>query len=191
MQEAIKAFFVNGDVWSVVIRVLITALLSAGIGLIGTLIGRAVAKNKNSKIYKYAKTCVEAAEMKFPNEGKKMGPEKMTYVMDQLAIKFPRIKENTYLYNIAEAAVYELNRENEREAAIEEFEQKYGEKPLAVQESTTVELEETTGVEQVVEKETKEVKASETTVETQQPVSETKKKVTQEVKKSISKLKSF
>ena len=106
MKEAILQIFQNGDIWTIIIKVLITTVLSAVVGLIGTLIGKIISKHKNSKIYKYAKTCVEAAEQKFPNEGKKMGPEKMAYVMDQLAIKFPKIKENSYLYNIAEAAVY-------------------------------------------------------------------------------------
>ena len=64
-----------------------------------------------------------------------MGTEKMAYVMDQLAIKFPKIKSNSYLYNIAEAAVYELNREAQEEEAIKEFEEKYGEKPLALLEN--------------------------------------------------------
>ena len=39
-------------------------------------------------------------------------------------------KENTYFYNIAEAAVLELNRKKKEEAAIKEFEEKYGEAPL-------------------------------------------------------------
>lgn len=76
-----------------------------------------------------------------------MGPEKMAYVMDQLAIKFPKIKENTYFYNIAEAAVLELNKDVQREAAIKEFEEKYGEKPIAALE------EEETSIDDV-EKET-------------------------------------
>ena len=95
--EYLTQFFISGDVWAVVIKVLITALLSAGVGYLCTLIGKLISKSKNSKIRKYAEVCVKAAEQKFPNEGKKMGPEKMQYVMDQLAIKFPKIKENTYL----------------------------------------------------------------------------------------------
>lgn len=147
MWESIQELFTSGDIWSIIVKVLITAILSAGVGIACTLLGKMLAKMKNSKIRKYAEICVRAAEQKFPNEGKKMGPEKMAYVMDQLAIKFPKIKENTYLYNIAEAAVYELNRERQQEDAVKEFEEKYGEKPLAVQEQqedtsdeTTVEL---------------------------------------------------
>ena len=131
--EAIIEFFANGDFWAVLIKVLLTALLTAGVGVLGTLIGKIIAKSKNSKIYKYAETCVKAAEIKFPNEGKKMGPEKMQYVMDQMMIKFPKIRDNQYLYNVAESAVYELNKQIQKEAAIEDFEAKYGEKPLAVQ----------------------------------------------------------
>lgn len=140
--EFITEFFTSGDFWEILIKVLATTLLSTGIGFIGTLIGRVVSKNKESKIYKYAKTCVAAAEMKFPNEGKKMGPEKMAYVMDQMAIKFPKIKESTYFYNIAEAAVLELNKKMKEEAAIKEFEEKYGEKPLAVPEEEIIEEDE-------------------------------------------------
>ena len=148
MWETVKTtfleFFTSGDVWAVIIKVLATALLTAGLGYIGTCIGRLIAKNKESKIYRYADTCVRAAEQKFPNEGKKMGPEKMAYVMDQLAIKFPKIKENTYLYNIAEAAVRELNKEMEKEATIKEFEEKYGEKPIAVMEKKIILEEDST-----------------------------------------------
>ena len=132
MWEAITELFTSGDFWSIVIKVLVTAILTAAVGLLGTLIGKIIAKNKHSKIYKYADTVVKAAEIKFPNEGKKMGPEKMQYVMDQLAIKFPKIKDNRFLYNIAEAAVYQLNEDKRKEAAIEEFKEKYGEDPLCV-----------------------------------------------------------
>lgn len=86
----LNEFFTGGDFWSILLKVLITTLLTAGIGYIGTLIGRIIAKSKNSRIYKYADTCVKAAEQKFPNEGKKMGPEKLQYVMDQMMIKFPK-----------------------------------------------------------------------------------------------------
>lgn len=133
MEEAITEFFSNGEFWAILIKVLLTALLTAGVGVLGTLIGKIIAKSKNSKIYKYADTCVKAAEQKFPNEGKKMGPEKLQYVMDQMMIKFPKIRDNQYLYNIAEAAVFELNKQIQREAAIKDFEAKYGEKPLVVQ----------------------------------------------------------
>lgn len=139
---SVSNFFVDGEIWAVVVKVLVTALLTAAVGLVGTLIGKIISKYKESKIYKYAATCVAAAEQKFPNEGKKMGPEKMAYVMDQLAIKFSKIKESSYLYNIAEAAVLELNRDLNRVCAIEEFEEKYGEKPLAVEEETAINAEE-------------------------------------------------
>lgn len=153
----LSSFFVREDIWFTIIKVLLTTVFSALLGLIGTLTGKIIANAKESKIRKYAKTCVEAAEQKFPNEGKKMGPEKMQYVMDQLAIKFPKIKENTYLYNIAEAAVFELNKEFKKEAAIKEFEDKYGEKPIAVLEKenndNVVNEEKASIMEEIVEEE--------------------------------------
>lgn len=135
MWESVVEIFANGGFWTIVIKILITTILTALTGLLGTLLGKIIAKSKNSKIRKYARTCVRAAEQKFPNEGKKMGPEKMQYVMDQLAIRFPKIKDNRFLYNIAEAAVFELNRDMQREKDIEEFEKKYGEKPLMFQDN--------------------------------------------------------
>ena len=139
MPEFITEIFNDGTFWEIFLKVLITTLLTAGIGYLGTLIGKIISKNKNSKIYKYADTCVKAAEQKFPNEGKKMGPEKLQYVMDQMMIKFPKIRDNQYLYNIAEAAVFELNRQKQKEAAVKEFEEKYGEKPLAIPETNDME----------------------------------------------------
>lgn len=136
--EVVTEFFTDGEFWAILIKVLVTALLSAGVGLMGTLIGNVISKHKDSKIYKYAKTCVKAAEQKFPNEGKKMGPEKMAYVMDQMAIKFPKIKESTYFYNLAEAAVLELNRKIQEDKAIEEFKEKYNENPLNPEENTPI-----------------------------------------------------
>ena len=56
MGEAISQFFTSGDVWAVIIKVLITTLLSAATAWIGTLIANKITKNKDSKIYKYAKT---------------------------------------------------------------------------------------------------------------------------------------
>ena len=142
MWEGMVEVFTATDFWGIVIKVLVTAVLTGLVGLCATLIGKLIAKCKNSKIYKYAKTCVEAAEQKFPNEGTKMGPEKMQYVMDQLAIAFPKIKDNRFLYNVAEAAVYQLNEEKRQEAAILEFKEKYGEDPLAVSSTKTELVEE-------------------------------------------------
>lgn len=60
--EIITEFFTSGDFWAIVIKVLVTALLTTGLGCLGTLLGKVIAKNKESKIYKYAKVCVAAAE---------------------------------------------------------------------------------------------------------------------------------
>jgi hypothetical protein len=125
--DGLVQLFESGDFWSILIKVLLTAALSGLVGLFCTLIGKIIAKSKTSKLKEHAKIAVEAAEQKFPNEGTKMGPQKMAYVMDYLAITFPKIKSNQYLYNIAEAAVYELNKEKEEEAAKKEFEEKYNE----------------------------------------------------------------
>lgn len=133
MLDSLKYIFESGDIWAIILKVLITALVTGLASLTYTLIGKAVAKSKTSKLRYHAKIAVESAEQKFPNEGTKMGPQKMAYVMDYLAITFPKIKNNQYLYNIAEAAVLELNREKEEEAARKEFEEKYGEDPLKIQ----------------------------------------------------------
>ena len=87
-------------VWNIVLKILILASVSLLTTLLGCLLSKLITKFNNSKIYKYAKTLVEAAEQKFPNEGTKMGPQKQDYVMSQLAIKFPSIRDNQYLYNI-------------------------------------------------------------------------------------------
>ena len=58
MIDAIVTLFESGDIWSILLKVLITALVSAALGYVCTLIGRAIAKNKNSKITRYAKICV-------------------------------------------------------------------------------------------------------------------------------------
>ena len=130
MLDSLKYIFESGDIWAIILKVLITALVTGLASLTYTLIGKAVAKSKTSKLRYHAKIAVESAEQKFPNEGTKMGPQKMAYVMDYLAITFPKIKNNQYLYNIAEAAVYELNREKEEAAAKKEFKEKYGELPV-------------------------------------------------------------
>ena len=98
MWEAFTEVFTIGEIWSIVIKVLLTAAAGGIITLCGTLLSKVISKNKESKIYRYAKTLVEAAEQKFPNEGTKMGPQKMDYVMSQIVIRFPSVKDNRYLY---------------------------------------------------------------------------------------------
>ena len=125
--ETIQEMFSSGEIWGIIIKVLLTAIASGLVAICGALIGRIVSKNKQSKIYKYASTLVDAAEQKFPNEGTKMGPQKLDYVMSQIVIRFPTIRDNRYLYNIVEQAVYKLNEEKQKENYIKEFEEKYGE----------------------------------------------------------------
>jgi hypothetical protein len=50
----------------------------------------------------------------------------MDYVMSQLCIKFPKIKDNRYLYNVAESAVFKFNEDRQKEKSIKEFEEKFG-----------------------------------------------------------------
>ena len=106
---------------------MIIAICSAIITtLLGILLSKIIKKVNNGRIYRYARTLVEAAEQKFPNEGTKMGPQKEEYVMSQLVIKFPRIRDSRYLYNIVLKCVYELNREIQTERLEKEFKEKYG-----------------------------------------------------------------
>ena len=166
-----QEFITSTDIWSIVIKSLLSLAITGLCGLVGTLIGKAISNHKTSKIYRYARTVVEAAEQKFPNEGRKMGPEKMQYVMDQLIIKFPSIGDNQYLYNIAEQAVYKLNQEKIREDKIKEFKDKYGEDPIGIETTTTT----TTVEEKVVEDNVEEV--------IEKPVTTTTTTTTQKKKK--------
>lgn len=158
MGEAIIVFFQSGDFWAVLVKILITALLTGLVGLLCTVIGKLIAKCKNSKLMKHARIAVRAAEQKFPNEGKKMGPEKIAYVMDYLAITFPKIKSNQYLYNIAEAAVYELNNENIKKEAEQVFKDKYGELPT----EDEIVQEDVPGIEEITSSNAEETAKSET-----------------------------
>lgn len=151
MIESLIYIFESGDIWAILLKVLITTLISGLVGLVCTLLGKLVAKSKTSKLKYHAKIAVEAAEQKFPNEGTKMGPQKMAYVMDYLAITFPKIKSNQYLYNIAEAAVFELNKEKEEAAAQKEFEEKYGELPKIESIESSTQTEEEGLIEKVAE----------------------------------------
>lgn len=148
MGEALELFFQSGEFWPVLIKVLLTAALTGLVGLCTTLMGKMIAKSKTSKIREQAKIAVEAAEQKYPNEGTKMGPQKMAYVMDYLSITFPKIKSNQYLYNIAEAAVYELNKQKQEEESKKEFEEKYGKLPSEVNKEKTASEEEKEEVKQ-------------------------------------------
>ena len=87
-------FLASTNFWAILLKALITALVTGLVGLVCTSLGKLIVKCKNSKLRHHAKIAVEAAESKFPNEGKKMGPEKMEYVMEYLAITFPKIKSN-------------------------------------------------------------------------------------------------
>lgn len=62
MGEALELFFQSGEFWPVLIKVLLTTILTGLIGLCTTLTGKMMAKNKNSKIMKQAEIAVRAAE---------------------------------------------------------------------------------------------------------------------------------
>ena len=126
MIDAFLELWNSGEVWSIVFKALISLILSGIATLLATSIVKIITKSKESRIYKYTDTLIEAAEQKFPNEGTKMGPQKMEYVMGQLAIRFPGIKDVRYLYNIAEQAVFKFNDKRQQQKQIQEFEAKFG-----------------------------------------------------------------
>ena len=70
-------------------------------------------KNKiaESKLSAFIDKCVKAAEQLYPNLGKKTGPEKYQYVLEQVLAKYPKLTENEYLKTLIEAAVYHVSEE--------------------------------------------------------------------------------
>ena len=62
MYEAFMYIMTSGEIWTIVIKVLISAILGGLATLIATLIAKVICKFKESRIYKYANTLVEAAE---------------------------------------------------------------------------------------------------------------------------------
>jgi hypothetical protein len=62
MLDSLVYIFESGDIWAIILKVLITALVSGLVGLVCTLIGKLVAKSKTSKLKEHAKIAVEAAE---------------------------------------------------------------------------------------------------------------------------------
>lgn len=64
-----------------------------------------------SRIVSYVKEAVKAAEQLYPNQGKKMGKEKLTYVTEQVLNKFPKLTDNEYLRSIIEGAVFSVSEE--------------------------------------------------------------------------------
>lgn len=62
MMETLTEIFTSGEIWSIIIKALLTAAAGGIIALCGTLLGKIISKNKESRIYKYARTLVDAAE---------------------------------------------------------------------------------------------------------------------------------
>lgn len=127
MWESFLSIIDSGEIWSILLKILIGLVLSGLTTLFGTVVATIISKNKESKIYKYADTLVDAAEQKYPNEGTKMGPQKLDYVMGQISIRFPKVRDNRYLYNVVEQAVFKLNDKKQQQKLIKEFEEKHGE----------------------------------------------------------------
>ena len=119
--------FNSGEIWSILLKIVIGLILSGITTLIGTITVKVILKFKESMVYKYADTLVAAAEQKYPNEGTKMGPQKLDYVMSQLCIRFPKIRDSRYLYNVVEKSVFQFNEERQQQKLIKEFEHKHGE----------------------------------------------------------------
>lgn len=68
-------------------------------------------KNKigEDKLKNFISNAVKAAEQLYPNNGMKQGTVKYEYVMEQIHLKYPKLKDNTYLNTLIEAAVYEVS----------------------------------------------------------------------------------
>lgn len=133
--DTILEIFTSGDIWAIILKVTLTALVGAITAWLCTLIAELLVKSKHSRLCKYAAILVDAAEQKYPNEGTQMGPQKLDYVMSQLVIKFPKIKDSQYLYNIVEQAVYKINEKRYAEKAALDFYKKFNEWPIGFEPS--------------------------------------------------------
>lgn len=52
----------SGEIWAIILKVLLGIVLSGLVTLLSTCVVKIITANKESKIYRYAKTLVEAAE---------------------------------------------------------------------------------------------------------------------------------
>lgn len=87
--------------------------LGAALGTIivtyGTiLLNKLKIKLQNITYLNYIRECVKAAEQLYPNLGTKTGEQKYQYVVDQVALKYPKLLENPALKTLIESAVYEI-----------------------------------------------------------------------------------
>lgn len=93
------------------VKILGSALATVIITYSSILFAKLQGKIRDSKVNNYIAKVVRAAEQIFPNEGKKMGPEKYKYVVDQVLKKFKFLNDDEYLKSLIEGAVFAVSEE--------------------------------------------------------------------------------
>ena len=102
------------------LKILGSALATLLITYASILFAKLKTKIKENRINTYISKVVRAAEQLYPNQGKKMGPEKYEYVVKQLLAKFPTLTDNEYLKSLIEGAVFSLTEELKENGVIKE-----------------------------------------------------------------------
>ena len=115
MLDIIKEAFGSVTISDYILKISISICATLITSFIGTLFGKIIVKMKESKQVNYICTLVRAAEKKYPNLGAKTGKEKFQYVMEQIALKYPKLVSNEYTKNMVEAAVYTITNETKKE----------------------------------------------------------------------------
>lgn len=102
------------------LKILGSALATLLITYASILFAKLKTKIKENRINTYISKVVRAAEQLYPNQGKKMGPEKYEYVVKQVLAKFPTLTNNEYLRSLIEGAVFSLTEELKENGVIKE-----------------------------------------------------------------------
>ena len=102
------------------LKILGSALATLLITYASILFAKLKTKIKENRINTYISKVVRAAEQLYPNQGKKMGPEKYEYVVKQVLAKFPTLTDNEYLKSLIEGAVFSLTEELKENGVIKE-----------------------------------------------------------------------
>ena len=102
------------------LKILGSALATLLITYASILFAKLKTKIKENRINTYISKVVRAAEQLYPNQGKKMGPEKYEYVVKQVLAKFPALTDNEYLKSLIEGAVFSLTEELKENGVIKE-----------------------------------------------------------------------
>lgn len=102
------------------LKILGSALATLLITYASILFAKLKTKIKENRINTYISKVVRAAEQLYPNQGKKMGPEKYEYVVKQVLAKFPTLTNNEYLKSLIEGAVFSLTEELKENGVIKE-----------------------------------------------------------------------